>query len=149
MTYCQVSDIQSDFKDIVFNTTSSVTDTEVEKFIQEEGAFINSMICSRYVVPVIENDSPNAFLVLKRIAIFLVADRVRHVLYVKTGRDASDQDTKGLRSLSRNPRKDLEAIRDGKSKLSDAVKVQECIGFDVGTDQTCSENLFDTTKQQW
>ena len=149
MAYSTVDDIRSDFKDIVFNANSSVTEAEVSKFIDEETAFINSMICSRYQTPVVENDSPTAFLVLKRICIFLVSDRVRHVLYTKTGRDASDQDTKGLRSLSRQPRRDLEAIRDGKSKLADAVKVADCIGFDTGTDRTCEDMTFDTTKQQW
>jgi len=149
MSYCSVDDISSDFKDIVISTTSSVTIEEVEKFIDEETAFIDSMICSRYQVPVVELDSPNAFLVLKRICIFLVSDRVRHVLYVKTGRDASDQDTKGLRSLSRQPRRDLEAIRDNKSKLGDAIALEECIGFDVGTDQTCSDMRFNPNKQQW
>lgn len=149
MSYCSVDDIRSDFKDIVFSATSSVTIIEVDKFILEEAAFIESMICARYNVPIIENDSPNAFLVLKRICIFLVSDRVRHVLYVKTGRDASDQDTKGLRSLSRQPRADLNSIRDGKSKLSDATSVEDCIGFDVGTDRTCEDMVFDPTKQQW
>ena len=46
MSYCSVDDIRADFKDIVFNTTSSVTELEVEKFIEEETAFIDSMICS-------------------------------------------------------------------------------------------------------
>ena len=149
MSYWSVDDIRSDFKDIVFNATSSVTEAEVEKFILEESAFIDSMICSRYQVPVAEIDSPNAFLVLKRICIFLASDRVRHVLYVKTGRDNSEQDTKGLKSLSRQPRRDLEAIRDNKSKLGDAIALEECIGFDVGTDSTCSDMLFNPRKQQW
>lgn len=149
MSYCSVDDIRSDFKDIVFNATSSVTEDEVQKFIDEETAFIDSMICARYIVPIVELDSPNSFLVLKRIAIFLVSDRVRHVLYVKTGRDASDQNTKGLKSLSRQPRRDLEMIRDGKQKLADAETVKECIGFDVGTDSTCSDMRFDPSKQQW
>lgn len=149
MSYANVTDIASDFKDIVFNATSSVTESEVEKFIGEESAFIDSMISARYQTPIIEGDSPVSFLILKRICIFLVADRVRHVLYVKTGRDQSDQDTKGLRSLSRQPRKDLEMIRDGKMKLSDAVTNQLDIGFDVGTDKRCDDMRFDTSKQQW
>ena len=149
MSYCAVDDIRSDFKDIVISETSSVTETEVQAFIDEECAFINSMICARYETPVDELVSPNSFLVLKRINIFLASDRVRHVLYVKTGRDASDQDTKGLKSLSRNPRKDLEMIRDGKIKLGDAVAAQECIGFDVGTTKTCDDMCFDPNKEQW
>lgn len=147
--YCLVDDIRSDFKDIVFSATSSVTEDEVTKFIAEETAFIDSIICARYVVPIIEGTSPNSFLVLKRICIFLVSDRVRHVLYVKTGNDSKDSDSKGLRSLSRQPRADLNSIRDGKSKLSDATTQQECIGFDVGIDSSCEDMRFNPSKDQW
>ena len=82
MGYCTVGDVSSDFKNIEFSATSTVTDTEVGDFIDQESAFIDSMICSVYVVPVTGSSS---LLLLKKIAIALVADRVRHVLYTKTG----------------------------------------------------------------
>lgn len=149
MGYCTVDEVASDFKDIEFSNDSSVTTAEVESFIDQEAAFINSMINDRYITPIIEGDSPNSFLTLKRINVFLAADRVRHVLAVKTGRDASDQDTKGLRSISRQPRADLKNIRDGKSDLIDAIEKSSNIGFDVGSDKSCDDMIFNPKKQQW
>ena len=148
MSYCTIAEVASDFKDITFDSDSSVTDTEVQEFIDQECEFINGMICRRYVAPIVELDSPSAFKILKRICIFLVADRVRHVLYIKTGRDVIDQDTKGLKSLSRNPRADLKMIADGKLKLGDAVEVSSDVGFDT-FDVSCSDMTFDIKKQQW
>jgi len=150
MSYCTVEDVKSDFKNLQITSTSSVTIDEVQKFIDQECAYINSRICSLYKVPVDEIVSPMSFEVLKRINIFLAADRVRHVLYVKTGIDNKDQDTKGLHSLSRNPRKDLDEILNGKVKLGDAIKVDECIGFDTSDEPNdCCSQTFDVNKQQW
>jgi len=150
MSYCTVSEVASDFKNITFDATSSVTDTEVQSFIDQECAYINSRICHLYETPINEVSSPNSYLVLKRINIFLAADRVRHVLYTKTGRDKLDQDTKGLRSLSRHPLMDLEQIIDGKLKLGDATRINDCIGFDTSSEANdCCSNTFDVNKQQW
>ena len=148
--YCTVEDVKADFKNLEITANSSVTISEVEAIITQECAYINSRICALYQVPVVEATSPISFEVLKRINIFLAADRVRHILYVKTGRDASEQDTKGLKSLSRNPRKDLDEILNGKLKLGDAIPVDECIGFDT-SDETndCCSQVFDVNKQQW
>ena len=148
--YCTVDDVKADFKNLEITTTSSVTIDEVTAIIVQECAYINSRICSLYVVPVVVGTSPISFEVLKRINIFLAADRVRHILYVKTGRDNSDQDTKGLKSLSRNPRKDLDEILSGKLKLGDAIVVGECIGFETASEPNdCCSNTFDVNKQQW
>lgn len=150
MSYCTVEDVKSDFKNIKFSATSSVTIDEVQNIIDQECAYINGRICSLYKVPVVKTDSPMSFEVLRRINIFLAADRVRHILYVKTGRDDSEQDTKGLHSLSRNPRQDLNEILNGKLKLGDAESLEECIGFDISTKALdCCENTFDVNKQQW
>lgn len=147
MAYCTVPEVASDFKNITFNANSTVTEDEVSSFIDQESAFIDSMICSVYVVPV---TGTQALLLLKKIAIALVADRVRHVLYTKTGQDNKDQDTKGLKSLSRDPRGDLKKIQDGTLKLGDAVELTSNIGFDTGTDVPgCDHRVFDVTRQQW
>lgn len=150
MSYCTVEEVKSDFKNIQFTATSSVTIDEVEDFIEQECAYINGRICKLYKVPVVEANSPMAYSILKRINIFLAADRVRHVLYVKTGIDEKDQDTKGVKSLSRNPRTDLNEILNGKLDLCDAERVEECIGFDTSDDvNDCCSNEFDVNKQQW
>lgn len=144
--YCTNTEVASDFKNITFSATSTVTDTEVDEFIAQESAFIDSMICSVYQVPV---TGTNALLLLKKICLHLVADRVRHVLYTKTGQDNKDQDTKGLKSLSRDPRGDLKKIQEGTLKLGDAVALTTNIGFDTGDVPGCDEMTFDVRRQQW
>lgn len=150
MGYCTVDDVKSDFKNLQITTTSSVTIAEVEKFIEQECAYIHGRICSLYQTPVLVGTSPLSFEILKRINLFLAADRVRHVLQVKTGMDEKDSDAKGGRSLSRNPRKDLDEILNGKLKLVDALSVGENIGFDAPDEAgNCCSNVFDVRKQQW
>jgi hypothetical protein len=127
-----------------------VTDAEVQNFIDQECAFINGRICTLYQTPIDEILSPISFMILKRINIFLASDRVRHVLYVKTGIDNKDQDSKGLHSLSRNPRQDLKDIQSGMLKLCDAISLDDCIGFDTAPEAgTCCDLQFDVKKQQW
>jgi hypothetical protein len=144
--YCTNTEVASDFKNITFSATSTVTDTEVDEFIAQESAFIDSMICSVYQVPI---TGTNSLLLMKKICLHLVADRVRHVLYTKTGQDNKDQDTKGLKSLSRDPRGDLKKIQDGTLKLGDAIALTTNIGFDTGDVPGCSEMVFDVKRQQW
>jgi hypothetical protein len=144
--YCTNTEVASDFKNITFSPTSTVTDSEVDELILQESAFIDSMICSSYQVPI---TGTNSLLLIKKIAISLVSDRVRHVLYTKTGSDDKDQDTKGLKSLSRDPRGDLKKIQEGTLKLGDAVALTTNIGFDTGDSPGCDEMVFDVRRQQW
>lgn len=150
MSYCTVEDVKSDFKNLQITDNSSVTISEVQNIIDQECAYINGRICHLYKAPVVQADSPFSFQILKRINIFLAADRVRHILHVKTGINEKDQDTKGIKSLSRNPRTDLNEIFNGKLKLGDAESVVDCIGFEVSSDvNDCCEQTFDVNKQQW
>lgn len=149
MKYCTAIDVQSDFKNIEFSETSSLKLSEVEEIIEQESAFINGRISHVYKVPVIVANSPISFSILKRICVFLASDRVRHVLEVKTGHKATEQETKGERSLSRNPRKDLDDILTGKLKLADAESISGSVGFDTSDLVDCSTKVFDTNKQQW
>lgn len=149
MGYCTASEVASDFKNINFNASSSVTQSEVEAFIDQESAFVNDMISNKYKTPVGSSESPNSYLTLKRITIALVADRVRHVIEVKTGRELNDQETKGHISMSRDPQKDLRAIRDGKMRLLDAVPIDN-VGFDSGliSEDDC-DTTFKVDGEQW
>lgn len=127
--YCQLSDIQSDFGDIEFSSTSKVTDTKVDELIVSESNYIDSYISSKYAVPVIELDSPSAFALLKRICIFRVSDRIRNILEIKTGNDNINQDVKGQ---SRTPSDDLKKIIDGKLRLIDCPLATTDDGLSFG-----------------
>lgn len=150
MSYCTVEEVGSDFKNLKITTTSSVTIDEVQSIIDQECGYINGRICKLYKLPITVIANPISFFILKRINIFLAADRVRHILYVKTGMDDKNQDTKGIHSISRNPRKDLDEILNGKLDLCDAERIDTCIGFDTSDDPNdCCDNTFDVNKQQW
>lgn len=141
MAYCSKDDVESDFKDIEFTDSTKVTSGEVTSITEQESAYIDSMISSRYVVPV---TGDNSLLVLKKICIALSSDRVRNILITKTGKDELDQDTKGMIAVSR-ARKDLQAIQDGTLRLIDAPVITTKIGFDTG----CKEVFFEPSKDQW
>ena len=150
MSYCTIAEVAADFKNIEFTANSSVTDSEVQAIIDQESAYIDGRICHLYKTSVDELFSPISFKILKRICIFLASDRVRHILYTKTGMEEKDQYTKGYKSLSRDPRSDLDEIHSGKLKLCDAEKIEESIGFDTASEPNdCCSNTFDVNKQQW
>lgn len=143
MGYCLKEDVAADFKDITFDTNSSVKDSEVDSWIDEASAYMDTFLSSRYIVPVTGTQS---LLVLKSICIYIVSDRVRNVLYTKTGVAEKNQDTKATFSYSRNPRKDLTMIQDGEIKLIDAQVLSVNIGFDTGCKD---EPVFNTSKDMW
>lgn len=83
MALCTVAEVASEFKAITFTSSTTVTDTEVTRFITEAEEEINSRLNRRYVVPVTEAGSPLSFILLRQICIWLVADRVREIMEMK------------------------------------------------------------------
>lgn len=144
--YCQLSDIQADFANSVeFTASSKVTLTDVDNLIQSESIYIDSSICAKYQVPVVEVDSPKAFALLKRICIFRVSDRIRNILEIKTGNDDISQDVKGE---SRSPSDDLKKIIDGKLRLIDALvaSVDDGVAYGVRDEAYAP---FKLNEDQW
>lgn len=100
MAYAVVADVQAEFKDIDFSSTTSVKDTEVTQFLAEAAAEIDSIIGVRYVVPVVSDAA--ALLNLKTISIWLVKDRLKDILHIKQLDDRLDQDVAPPTSLRQN-----------------------------------------------
>lgn len=84
MAYSTNAQVASEFKSITFSSSTSVTDTEVDRFIVEADEEINSQIGRVYVVPIVEADSPLAFPVVRMLSIWLVAERVREIMQLKS-----------------------------------------------------------------
>ena len=145
MSYCTLSDVQSDFGKIEFTSTSKITDTKVAEFITSESEYIDACIASKYAVPVDELNSPKAFAILKRLCIFRVSDRIRNILEIKTGNNTIDQDVKGQ---SRTPRDDLKSIIDGKLRLVDCPLATTDDGVAHGLKDEAYAP-FDLSQQQW
>lgn len=144
--YCTIADVENEFKAVQFTSSSAVTSNQVTDWIKQESAYINAVISLRYVTPV-ANTYEEAFLLLKRICVFRVCDRVKNKLEVKTGDQNLNQEVK----RSRTPNMDLREIADGKMILigvplvsSTGAVSSQCLP-ECDT-ETC--HVFDGT-QQW
>lgn len=145
--YCSQTDIEADFKDITFDADSTVSNADLALFITSESNYIDSYISAKYVTPVIMANSPLAFELLKKICIFLVSDRVKSVLEIKTGNVGVDQKIKA-QSSTRKPIADLDRIVDGKLRLIDCQIASSDDGLAFGITDS-SYKPFSLNKQQW
>ena len=144
MAYATASDISSEFKNITFSSTTAVTDTEVTEFIDQESAYINSVIAGRYVVPVTGTESLKT---LKVICIELVAMRVKRIMAVKTGNVDTSQES--LSNPSKSPHTKLNEIREGITLLTDATLKNSNGGVSSYTVTNNIENTFKRNTDQW
>lgn len=146
MAYAAVDDIKADFRSIEFSATSALTIAEVEKFIDEESAYIDAKLSGRFITPI---TGENSLLVLRKICVFLVSCRVRSVLEIKVNARVKSDFKNNKCVDDRNPEKMLNDIAMGRTTLPDA----ELISTEDGVYSFNVENnikpCFDTTKQQW
>lgn len=127
MAYTTKDEIQADFKDITFDSSSNVTDTDVTQFIVESDALINSYIGAKYQTPV---SAGEGLQMLKLYSRCLVAARIKRLLEVKqqTSTDANQNVMTTLFSPTQVI-KFLEDIRDDKLPLPGASLISSTGGF--------------------
>lgn len=88
--YALVGDIESEFKDITFGSTTSFSPGEVDAFITQAEAVLHGELATVYTVPVTGTEAKN---IMKQIVILRVKGRLLNNLHVKTGSDDEDQGT--------------------------------------------------------
>ena len=143
MAYCLNSDIASEFKNITFNASTSVTDTEVDELIAQSDEIIDGYLTNKYTVPI---TGVKALKVVKRISIGLTVQRLIPILRVKTGVDKLDRDTQ---SISTNAERLLKDIISGSLDLSDAEKASTGQGFKSYANDNSLEHKFQRGIDQW
>lgn len=131
--YASVSDVAQEFKNVTFDSTSVITDTRVTKFITETEAIINAKVGKIYQMPLDQTASPQSTIILRRISIGMVSNRIKEILDVKTG----EEDTKqaGKQTDYKSPEMLLQEIVDRKTPLPDASLLSPTNGatnYDVG-----------------
>lgn len=131
MAYATKAEIESEFKNITFAAGKNITDTDVDAFIVEADALINTLVGARYTVPVDSSTSPNAFSLLKLCSRTLVAGRVRAITAVKqaSNQDANFEGRGSVGFSSSDAMRLLNSVRDGKTTLPDATLLQAAGGF--------------------
>lgn len=120
MAYSDVADVESEFKDLSFTTSTNVTSDDVDQFIIEADALIDSFLVKRYVTPV--TSGTVSLELLKLYSRSIVADRVRGILANKQASNTSaNQEVR--QGLSRSAViKELMGLRDGLTSLPDATR---------------------------
>lgn len=144
MAYATTAQIERDFKDITFSSSTSVTDTDVAAFIEEADAEIDANLADKYEVPI---TGAAALIVVRTISIAIVADRIRGILTIKTGDEKKDQ-AQG-KSASEIARQRLKDIRDGKIKLVGATLAQSSDGIKSYATDEDLEPIFSMDEDQW
>ncbi|MBF0300594.1 MAG: DUF1320 family protein [Oligoflexia bacterium] len=120
--YCTVEHIQEEFRDLKFDGTTSITDRQVTRFIQEASVYIDSIIFEKYSLPINEESSPISFTLLRNICIEIVAERVDDIANIRF------KDTKlNLQKKEKRPNYQikLDDILSKKIKLIDAAEKVE------------------------
>lgn len=130
MAYTTKTEIESEFKNIDFGTTTNITENDVVAFIAEADALIDTHVGARYAVPITAS-SPIALNLMKLCSRTLVAARVRAIMAVKqaSNQDANHEGRGAIGFNTSDVMKLLQAIRDGKQTLADATPAEAGGGF--------------------
>lgn len=127
MAYTTIANVQADFKDMTFSSTTNVTDADVTQFIVEADALINSYVGQVYQVPVTASASSLALLSL--FSRTLVADRIKKIIEVKQlTNNKFNLEGRGAYS-TKDVMAQLSAIRDQDLNLDGATLLDAHDGF--------------------
>lgn len=149
MAYAALSDIQDEFKGIVtFNSTSSVKDTVITRFITEAEAEINGRVGLVYTVPVDSIASPISFSLLRSLSIGIVVTRVKNIMEVKSA-DTNTAQGSGSKTDADNARKILQQIVDQTLHLVDGVKKSLTDGVKSFAQGETHPLVFQKDCRQW
>lgn len=148
MAYSALTDIQAEFRNVTFSSSTTPTDATVTSFIAQADAEIDAKVGLRYAVPIDTTACPVSAITLKRLSAWLVVARIKEILKVKTGDAATSQDSRGG-DIGKMARDQLEQIAQGKYLLSDAPLVNDTEGLG-GWGVAAGEALsFDKDTVQW
>lgn len=117
MAYSSVAQVEAEFKDVIFSTSTAVTDTDVTRFIEEADAEINARLSTRFNTPVASGDG---LIILRKISILLVAARIKDILQVKMADKGVEQDTRGG-AMRAEAKRILDMIMSNQMNLPGAV----------------------------
>ncbi|MGY5854064.1 MAG: phage protein Gp36 family protein [Candidatus Thorarchaeota archaeon] len=149
MAYATTANIASEFKNITFDATSAVTDTEVSSFIEQEEAVIDATISNRYEVPI---TGTSALKILKSVSIAFVAYRVAKILNLKKDVPIPEKFNPQVLnegSAFMKAKKTLSKIQSGGIVLNDAVARSLGQGIKSYNSENDIGPLWERDTKQW
>lgn len=144
MAYSTESQVEGEFKNIDFTSTTAVTSDDITRFIAEADALIDAKVGLKYAVPI---TGAASLLIMRYCSIQIVADRVRKILEVKTGESDKDQDEK--ENEFKNAESIINRISKGELVLSDATLANSHDGIKDYVYANSIEPDFSVTSEQW
>ena len=145
--YTCVEEIQSDFKDLTFSTTSNVSIEDCTGFIRESDALINAYVGARYTVPVTTGEGSRLLKLLSR---SLVTARIKRIMEVKQDKSTdANQNVVGVLLSPTMVMKILSDIRDNKLNLAGAASLVSGSGFYSSNVSNSVEPVIKKNDKQW
>jgi hypothetical protein len=147
MAYTTSTEIESDFKDVTFTTTSNVKTADVTQFIAESDALINSYVGKKYTTPV---TSGEGLTLLKLLSRSLVTARIKRLMEVKQEKNSdANQNILGVLLSPTAVMKILSDIKDGTINLDGAALLVSDSGFYSENYQNDVEFVAKKSERQW
>ncbi len=146
MAYSTKDNVESEFKNVTFDATSKVTETEVDEFIAEADLTVDSFLSRRYVVPV---TGVQTLILVRKFSRQLTAARCAPIIGVQTNFERTTNNKEEKSSVISGIMRHLKAISKGEADLpSDAtLKPSKSSGrFVISSGET---DKFDYDKDQW
>ena len=148
MAYTTYQEIQADFKDVTFTTTSNVKSPDVTQFIVESDSLIDAYIGTVYTVPVETGDS--ALALLKLLSRSLVTARIKKIMEVK--QDKSTDANQNVVGVLLSPTQVMNILKDLQKKiikLDGALVLSTSGGFNSFNVTNSTEAVMKKSDQQW
>lgn len=148
MAYSSNTEVSSEFKKIDFAATNAlVTTADVDGFIIEADALINSYVGQKYETPLTSGEGLS---LLKMFSRLLVAERVRKILEVKDPKAAEGaQNPRGVVLSTKDIMNALKAIADGSMALLGATPLVTGGAFYSPNVADGDKFEFEKSKDNW
>lgn len=145
MAYSTEEEVRQEFKNLQATVNTALTPAVITRFITEADGEIDAVLATRYQVPVA---AAECAALLRTISIGLTAGRMKRILEVKGGNEATDQIAKA-EELRKEARELLRGIQKQEMALLGATPVtshQGVSSFNVGAG-VC--HIFKRDEDQW
>ena len=148
MTYADNADIAKEFRKLTFDGDSAVTEADIDGFLEESEAIINSYVSNRYIVPI---TGIEALKIMKTLEIAIVALRVQVIIDLKAFKSQS-KETK--QEFGKQERRDwaidyLQGIQKGLYRLIDAEEIGSSSGITSFNSKNNIKPFFRKEIRQW
>ena len=143
--YATVAQIESEFQDTSFTSSTQITDTEVTDWIQKYSGLVNQKLASKYTVPITDAD---ALEVVNLIVRDFVKARIMRILNSDIDAGAGETERTQANACEKKATMLLKAIKDGSISLGGLVPKPTANPSSFNNDNDI-DPIFERDTVQW